>query len=89
MLPITLHQARILVPILLFISAFFLGCQFAMLLKNKPGSFAGLFGADFLGGSLGALFMGTLLFPVLGPLYAVLTLAGLKIISYFIGVKKR
>jgi spermidine synthase len=84
---VTLPFAKHLIPLIIIGIALGSGYQFAILLKSRGGEFANLFGADFLGGALGSLVMGTFLFPVLGPFFAVLTLVILKFISLYIAVK--
>jgi spermidine synthase len=73
---------------LLFVLAFLAGLQFVRLLTPTQDQFSRLFGADFLGGALGALIMGTFLFPALGPLFSLLTLAGIKMVSFYVVARK-
>jgi spermidine synthase len=76
----------LIVPLLLGLS-FFSGAQFALLSGQIPEKFSGLYAADLLGGALGAVAAGAVLFPLFGPVPALAAPFVLKVVSYFAGWK--
>ena len=82
-LAIMAQPLRFCIAPLLFIQACLAGYQFASVLKDHQGPFAQLYGADLIGGAMGALVFGVLLFPLFGAAGAVLTLVGVKILSLY------
>lgn len=81
LLSITKIGGVCIAPLILALAAL-TGFQFSSLFREEPEAFGRLFGADVLGGALGALITGCFLFPLAGPLGTVLTLLSVKILSF-------